>query len=147
MIFQISSLNSFSPPKISTLRITGTLIISISGGEWVSHWKLEGNSLQGTIKANAHYFEDGNVHFNEEKKVSEQLSLSRTPSEIDSDIGIIMKAILKLENIMQISLEQFYEQMPDTFFRVLRRALPVTNAKMEWSTQALKVIHNLKSQK
>lgn len=99
------------------------------------------------MNANAHYFEDGNINFKEEKKVNEELSLSRDSDSVEKDIGLIMKAVLKLENTMQIALEEFYEQVPDNFFKALRRSLPITNQKMEWNTNALKVIQNLKGQK
>lgn len=34
---------------------------NLHGGEWISEWKINKNGLEGKIRINSHYFEDGNV--------------------------------------------------------------------------------------
>lgn len=37
------------------------------GGEWLSEWKIDKEGMNGKIRVNSHYFEDGNVALKEVK--------------------------------------------------------------------------------
>ena len=38
-------------------------------GEWVSKWKVMKGSIEGSITIKSHFFESGNVQFNQKKTV------------------------------------------------------------------------------
>lgn len=112
------------------------------GGEWLSEWKLTKNSLNGKIRINAHFFEDGNVQLKEVKICEEKLGL--TGNDPIGESSYVIELIEKFETKMQYALNDIYESMPDFFFKAMRRILPVTNTKMEWTSAMHKVIGNLK---
>jgi len=39
------------------------------GGEWISEWKIDTNGLEGKVRVNSHYFEEGNVALKDIKKI------------------------------------------------------------------------------
>lgn len=96
-------------------------------GKWVSEWKLvmDQNSLQGNIKIHIHYFEDGNVQLKQHKEVS--LSLG------DNSIKSVFKSIQSAEHDIHTNLIMACSTLCDTSFKGLRRALPLTKAKMDWA--------------
>ena len=48
---------------------------------------------------------------------------------------------------MQKSLGEIYEEMPNGFFKHLRRVVPVTKTTMVWNVHALKMNKNLQQAK
>lgn len=96
-------------------------------GKWVSEWKLvlDQNILQGNIKIHIHYFEDGNVQLKQQKEVSVSLG--------DNSIKNVFKSIHNAEHEIHKTLIMACSVLCDTSFKGLRRALPLTKAKMDWA--------------
>jgi len=109
-------------------------------GEWVSKWKVTKGSIEGSIAIRSHFFESGNVQFNQKKNVKAEFLFSE--SMADSAKNII-KAIERLEGEVQAALGQLYEEMPNGFFKNLRRVTPVTKTKMVWNINSIKMNQNL----
>jgi len=112
-------------------------------GGWQSEWTLSiakaGTAkLDGRIRLNVHYFEDGNVQLN--SNFGEEAQLEVTDPEETADA--LLSIIQNLENDFQKKLDQFYVQMHDTTFKNMRRFLPKTGKKMDWRART----HNLVSE-
>ena len=99
------------------------------------------------------------------KNYEEKLGL--TGNDPLGESAYIVEMIEKLETKLQVGLDYIYENMPDYFFKAMRRILPcksifshsiqfiylhykfifinkVTNTKMEWNATIPKVIGSLK---
>jgi len=104
-------------------------------GEWLSWWEVEnvGGSnytLKGTVKASTYYYEEGNIQFNLKSDFDEKLSNENEDELLAKDIiGIIESR----ENKIQVDLDQVYDNFSDNYIKPLRRKLPVTGNKMNWS--------------
>ena len=109
-------------------------------GEWVSKWKITKGSIEGSIAIRSHFFESGNVQFNQKKNVKAEFLFSENMA--DSARNII-KAIERLEGEVQAALGQLYEEMPSGFFKNLRRVTPVTKTRMVWNINSIKMNQNL----
>jgi len=99
-------------------------------GRWRSQWIVEISGDQakakGLLRAQVHYYEDGNVQLNSEKTVEVTAS--------GSDIaGKIVQAVKKAEIEYQTALNDSYGQLSNTTFKALRRALPITGSKLDWN--------------
>ncbi|GBG34866.1 F-actin-capping protein subunit alpha-2 [Hondaea fermentalgiana] len=118
------------------------LVVLISGekinlknywsGRWRSRFVVNINdcSLSGFVKINCHTFEDGNVQLDTSKNVSDiKLSFDNSAS-----LGVaVRKKIVSIESKVQDSLEDMYVNMSQEAFKDMRRALPITRQKMDWS--------------
>lgn len=115
-------------------------------GRWRSQWILEvsGSSakLNGTLRANVHYYEDGNVQLTSEKNI--ELTASGSGNELAANI---VKAVKKAEAEYQSAVNESYAQLSDTTFKALRRALPITRNKLDWAKILTYKIGNELSQK
>ena len=40
-------------------------------GEWISKWKINKDSIEGVVNIKAHYFEAGNVQFNQKRQLKQ----------------------------------------------------------------------------
>ncbi|ORZ35038.1 F-actin capping protein alpha subunit [Catenaria anguillulae PL171] len=98
-------------------------------GRWRSHWTWANGKLTGTLRATVHYFENGNVQLAFNNDISLDLAA-------DSKPDAVIKAIRKAENDRHKSLNDAYQEMSDNAFRNLRRALPLTKAKVDWNKLA-----------
>lgn len=105
-------------------------------GRWRSEYivDLDSRTLDGKILLNVHYYEQGNVQLSTTHTISLELpstisSSSGTPSASASKILALIEAE---ENKYQTSLNVAYQQMGDKTFKGLRRALPMTRAKLDW---------------
>jgi len=116
-------------------------------GRWRSTWTItfspsgQQATLVGNIKVNVHYYEDGNLQLNtnSDQKTTSSLGDSETAA------ANAFKAIAKTEQNYQGALEQSYNTMGETTFKALRRALPITRTKIDWSRiQNAKVIKEMK---
>jgi len=112
-------------------------------GGWQSEWttNIDKNgkvSLEGRIRLNVHYYEDGNVQLN--SNFSEKAELNVTSAEETAEA--MLKTIMELENDFQNGLDQFYQKMHDSTFKNMRRFLPKTQKKMDWRART----HNLVSE-
>lgn len=96
---------------------------------WNGKWKskieidLEGKTCTGNVSVIVHYYEEGNVQLN----VNKPLNFSF------SKIADIAKEIKSFEQEFQNGINQVYEDLSESTFKSLRRQLPITKSKMEWS--------------
>jgi len=112
-------------------------------GGWQSEWttniqKNGKQSLEGRIRLNVHYYEDGNVQLN--SQFDEKAEINVTTPEGTAEAMIA--TITELETDFQKKLDQFYVQMHDSTFKNMRRFLPKTGKKMDWRART----HNLVSE-
>ncbi|KAF4974343.1 hypothetical protein FZEAL_8741 [Fusarium zealandicum] len=81
-------------------------------------------TLEGAIKVDVHYYEDGNVRLLTNKPVS---------GSIPSATGAgIIKEISSTEKKYQEELNKGFVSLSEGAFKGLRRQLPVTRQKIEW---------------
>lgn len=80
--------------------------------------------MNGTIKADVHYYEDGNVRMS----TSKQVEMSSGGGNADA----IVREITKAENKFQEELNRSFTNLAEGSFKGLRRQLPVTRQKIEW---------------
>jgi len=112
-------------------------------GGWQSEWTLsvakQGKTkLEGRIRINVHYFEEGNVQLNSTFNEQADVDVADPESTAKAVIGVIEN----LETEFQKKLDQFYVQMHDSTFKNMRRFLPKTGKKMDWRART----HNLVSE-
>jgi len=105
-------------------------------GRWRAVWTCKfapgsgALEITGKLRVNVHYYEDGNV----------QLTTD-TPKSINVNGGndakvlaeAAAKAIEKCEHDYHTRLEQSYNTMGETTFKALRRVLPITRQKIDWT--------------
>eukprot|EP01084_Bolivina_argentea_P252566 423943_1 len=109
-------------------------------GGWQSEWTLNVNKkgstkLEGRIRINVHYFEDGNVQLNSTFNENGEVDVSDPAATSE----VVINTIQTLENDFQKKLDQFYVQMHDSTFKNMRRFLPKIGKKMDWRAS----VHNL----
>jgi len=97
-------------------------------GRWRASYLFDpaASSLSGAIKVDVHYYEDGNVRLLTKKDVEASLSASATGTEV-------VKAIAAAERKYQEELNRGFMNLSEGAFKSLRRQLPVTRQKIEWS--------------
>lgn len=108
---------------ISATKVSPSNFIS---GRWRTQllYNRSNHTLSGSISAQVHYYEDGNVALNTSKKVNES-------SVSDSGVEIV-RAIARLEKQYQEEVNRALVGMNEGSFRGLRRQLPVTRQRIEW---------------
>jgi len=104
-------------------------------GRWRSVWTVplakSGNvTLSGRIRLQVHYYEDGNVqlHTDTAKKVT--MTAAADPAAMSQ---AIIKAIVKAEQTFHTALDASYAVMGETTCKALRRALPITGQRINWT--------------
>jgi len=102
-------------------------------GRWRSVWTIQLESsqaeVQGLLKVQVHYYEDGNVQLVSSKEIKE--GIARTS---DEDLAReLVKLMETSESEYQSAISSNYETMSDTTFKALRRQLPVTRSKIDWN--------------
>lgn len=85
-------------------------------------------TLEGSIKVDVHYYEDGNVRLLTNKSVS-----ASVPSSTGAGIA---KEIAAAEKKYQEELNRGFTSLSEGAFKGLRRQLPVTRQKIEWDKVA-----------
>ncbi|KOS17295.1 F-actin-capping protein subunit alpha [Escovopsis weberi] len=95
-------------------------------GRWRSLYIFDPstNALEGSIRVDVHYYEDGNVRLLTDKPVKTYVSSS-------SGAGIA-KEISGTEKSYQESINLSFVKLSEGAFKSLRRQLPVTRQKIEW---------------
>lgn len=80
--------------------------------------------MEGSIKVDVHYYEDGNVRLLTSKPVT---------ASVSSGTGAgIAKEISTTEKKYQEELNRSFVSLSEGAFKGLRRQLPVTRQKIEW---------------
>jgi len=116
-------------------------------GRWRSTWKISFSpggqaTIDGNIKLNIHYYEEGNVQLvsNTEKRHNVN---APNPEQFGKDA---VAAIQKIEGDFHNSLDGNYDAMSSTTFKALRRPLPIFKQLIKWENLAqYEVGSNLKS--
>eukprot|EP00020_Sapocribrum_chincoteaguense_P000078 CAMPEP_0170749184 /NCGR_PEP_ID=MMETSP0437-20130122/10262_1 /TAXON_ID=0 /ORGANISM="Sexangularia sp." /LENGTH=275 /DNA_ID=CAMNT_0011088095 /DNA_START=71 /DNA_END=895 /DNA_ORIENTATION=+ len=102
-------------------------------GRWRSVWtvNLGGStaSIKGNMKIQVHYFEDGNVQLNTNTNKSGSVSQTKP----DDTAAAIIAEIKSHEQAFAKNLNVTFSTIGDTTFKALRRNLPVTRSKIQWS--------------
>jgi capping protein alpha len=96
----------------------------VSVGDWVSKWELTSTELKGDVNIQAHYYEEGNVQLKNLNKFQTGVNINLAAAE-DSAKAVI-DALSKFENRHQDAMDKVYTNMPDLFFKAMRRVLPGT---------------------
>ncbi|KAG7286121.1 F-actin-capping protein subunit alpha [Staphylotrichum longicolle] len=99
-------------------------------GRWRSVYTFDpaSNSLEGSIKVDVHYYEDGNVRLLTNKSVNASIS-SGTGAGVAKEIAVAEKKY-------QEELNRSFTSLSEGAFKALRRQLPVTRQKIEWDKVA-----------
>jgi len=100
-------------------------------GRWRSTWTYQNGELTGHFKICVHYYEDGNVQLNTDTK--QKTTIAEAGKDPETVATAALKAISKMEQQFQSSLETSYTTMGDTTFKALRRHLPITRQRIEWN--------------
>ena len=108
----------------------------------MSTWTLSGNSLEGSAQVNAHFFEAGNVQLHQSKALG---PVQINEDDVSKRVSAVVLGIEKLEGSLQRSLSELYEEVPEKFFKSLRRVIPFTKMKMDWNVAALSIKQNLQN--
>jgi len=104
-------------------------------GRWRSVWTCKfapGGAVEisGKLRVNVHYYEDGNVQLTTDTPKTFNAGGGNDPKGVADAVA---KAIEKCEHSYQTQLEQSYNTMGETTFKALRRVLPITRQKIDWT--------------
>jgi hypothetical protein len=94
-------------------------------GRWRSLYiySPSSSSLDGAIKVDVHYYEDGNVRL----LTNKSLSIPGVSSATE-----IVRAVSQAEKKYQEELNRGFANLSEGAFKGLRRQLPITRQKIEW---------------
>ncbi|EEY62586.1 F-actin-capping protein subunit alpha, putative [Phytophthora infestans T30-4] len=113
------------------------------GGRWKSRWEVDLTAnpakIKGNIQLHVHYFENGNLQLQNSKDIDEEITVQR-PGGLGDAILRVMK---EAEDDLQSNLEDMYINMSEETFKEMRRVMPVTQTKMEWSLHAHRTAKDL----
>ncbi|OZJ03238.1 hypothetical protein BZG36_03439 [Bifiguratus adelaidae] len=102
-------------------------------GRWRSVWSKQANDTtwKGLIKVNVHYYEDGNVQLENEREV--EVTIDGREEDHEAYGKALLKQIAAQEKTFQLALNEAYDELAETTFKGLRRALPLTRNKLDWN--------------
>jgi len=102
-------------------------------GRWRSVWtvKISGSKaeMEGNIRVQVHYYEDGNVQLNTNITKKKDGLSAKDPTSVAE---AVIKAIFDIETDFQNNLDINYDKMNSTTFKSLRRQLPVFATRINW---------------
>ncbi|EKM51952.1 uncharacterized protein PHACADRAFT_262378 [Phanerochaete carnosa HHB-10118-sp] len=103
-------------------------------GRWRSEYivNLNERTLEGKILVNVHYYEQGNVQLSTSHTVSLELPQTISAENATASASKVLAIVETEESKYQTSLNEAYQDMGEKTFKGLRRALPMTRAKMDW---------------
>jgi len=127
----------------SSAKSTTTVTVCISSaifrganfynGRWRSVWTVQISggkaNVEGTIRLQVHYYEDGNVQLNTSITRKKEGLPAKDPSGLAE---ALVKLIGDIEGEFQNNLDVSYDKMNNTTFKALRRQLPVFATKIKW---------------
>jgi capping protein alpha len=119
------------------LCIEGHYIKNQTSGRWRSEWIIDlpkepaGNKVKaiGSIKIQAHLFEEGNVQLLTKKDDEFSITVSKSP---DTFADELVSKIKEAENKYQSSIGENFQELPRTSLKALRQLLPKTKSKIDW---------------
>jgi capping protein (actin filament) muscle Z-line, alpha len=103
-------------------------------GRWRSQWSVsfqpsqKSAEVSGILKVQVHYYEEGNVQLVTSKEVKETLAITSPDDTAKAFCHLVQTA----ETDYQTAITENYQTMSSTTFKALRRALPITKAKIDW---------------
>ncbi|CAI5720580.1 unnamed protein product [Hyaloperonospora brassicae] len=113
------------------------------GGRWKSRWEVDltadPGTVKGSIELHVHYFENGNLQLQSSKDVEEAITIQQPGGLGDALLRVMKEA----EDDLQMNLEDMYINMSEETFKEMRRVMPVTQTKMEWSLHAHRTAKDL----
>ena len=124
------SVPSYSPTQRDYCNSRANHRLGCRNGRWRSLYIFDPatGSLEGSVKVDVHYYEDGNVRLLTNKPITASVA-SGTGS------GIV-KEIAAAEKKYQEELNKGFTSLSEGAFKGLRRQLPVTRQKIEWDKVA-----------
>jgi len=122
--------HKFQPANMWNGRWRSEYTVTVQGSEAV---------VEGVIKVQIHYFEDGNIQLVSKRDVRAQYISHGLSNNGDSNAeGMealaknVTQKILSVENEYQKAVTENYGTMSDTTFKALRRQLPITRSLISW---------------
>lgn len=118
-------------------------------GRWRCVWTAKLNTDQTTweitarIKVLVHYFEEGNVQVN----TSHTHAVTMPVQGVAADVAAMVNEINKVETDFAKKLHETYITLNDNHFKDLRRNLPLTRMKFQWTNAAASLASELKRNK
>ncbi|KAJ0402185.1 hypothetical protein ATCC90586_008784 [Pythium insidiosum] len=116
-------------------------------GRWRSRWVVDVAAnpprVRGTVELHVHYFENGNLQLHCKKEISGEED-GRVNVDRPNGLGdAVVRVIKDAEDLVQSQLEDMYINMSQETFKEMRRVMPVTQTKMEWSLHAHRTAKDL----
>ena len=85
--------------------------------------------MDGEIKINTIYYEEGNFQFNFKKNYEQKIKSSDESDMADEFIGFIEKN----ENDVQNKIEGINKNISEEYIQSLRKSIPIIEKKMNWT--------------
>jgi hypothetical protein len=100
-------------------------------GEWLSIWcmDIEQKIIDGEIKINTIYYEEGNVQFNFNKKYEKTIKVTDESAMCDE----FLEFIEKNENDVQNKIEELNKNLSEVYVKPLRKRISIIEKEMNWS--------------
>ena len=124
-----------SQPCILTLHIVGNKynLRNFWTGRWRSTYKFDVSTQvfkHADIQVQTHYFENGNVQLQAQHSMELPEFVSTKPESLAKDV---IQAIEHHEQVYQAKLFDATDTLREHAFKALRRTLPITRQKIDWS--------------